>query len=61
MKTWLGQLEALNAFGRPVYGETLMVLCGNVQIGINDWSDGFYFGRISTVNRAASFKIVVRK
>lgn len=54
------KVEVLDAFGRLVYSEILSGLSGAVQIDANDWSDGFYFGRISTVDRAASFKIVVQ-
>lgn len=55
------QLEVLDAFGRLVYSRGLDGFSGNVQIDANDWSNGFYFGRISTATRAGSFKIVVNK
>lgn len=55
------QLEVLDAFGRLVYSEILSGLSGTLQIDANDCRDGFYFGRISTVDRAASYKIVVQK
>ncbi len=55
------QLEVIDAIGRVVYRQQLPLLDNSIRINTSDWNQGFYFGRISTQNRAASFKVVVSK
>jgi hypothetical protein len=55
------QLEVLDAIGRVVYRQQLPLFDNSIRINTSDWNQGFYFGRISTANRAAAFKVVVNK
>lgn len=55
------QLEVIDAIGRVVYRQQLPLFDNSIRINTSDWNQGFYFGRISTANRAAAFKVVVNK
>lgn len=55
------QLELVDAIGRVVYSQSLPLLSNSLRINTTAWNQGFYFGRISTANRAATFKVVVSK
>lgn len=55
------QLEVVDAVGRVVYSQQLPLFDNRVRINTNAWNEGVYFGRISTLNDAAAFKIVVSK